>query len=225
MTVLWYKNFLETRTRFGMGVLICVLEFYTLHSRSPSAGQITNAFATWWILISIFSASTGIKTQAGGFAPAKGLHGSTYFTLSLPVSRATLFGVRTAIGLFEMAFIIVIGNCSLWALFPALHAGNTLLTAAASGLATFACCLSFYFISAMMAIFLDHQWQLYGGVAVVWFFWWLTRDVQNRFNVFATLGAPALVTHAIPWEAIGVSVVAAAVLYSVTLRIIETREF
>jgi hypothetical protein len=223
--MLWYKNFLETRQRLGFAVLWYALEVYALHRGSPKAGQITSAFATLWILSSVFSASTGIKTQAGGFAPAKGLHGSTYFTLSLPVSRATLFGVRTAIGLLEMAIIMVAATCSLWASFPALHDGNTLLTAAASGLATFACCLTFYFISAMMAIFLDPQWQLYGGVAIVWFCWWLTRDVQNRFNVFSTLGAPALVTHNIPWEAIAVSVVAAAILCSVTLRMIETHEF
>lgn len=223
--MLWYKNLLETRSRLCFAVFWYALEVYALHRGSPNAAQITTAFATLWILSSIFSASTGVKTQAGGFSPAKGLHGSTHFTLSLPVSRATLFGVRTAVGLIEMAVIIVAANCSLWAFFPSLHAGNTLWSAVASGLAVFACCLSFYFVSAILAIYLDHMWQLYGGVALVWFCWYLMRDIPNRFNVFPALGISALVTHTIPWEGIGVSVTAAAILYSITLRLIEAREF
>jgi len=223
--MLWYKSLLETRSRMAFAVFWYALEVYALHKGSPKAAQITLSFATLWILSAVFSASTGVKTQAGGFSPAKGLHGSTHFTLSLPVSRATLFRVRTAVGLIEMAIIIVAANCSLWAFFPQLHADNTLWTAAASGLAVFACCLSFYFISALMAIYLDPQWQLYGGAAIVWGCWYLMRDIPNRFNFFPAVGIPALITHTIPWEAIGVSVAAAAILYAITVRLIETHEF
>ena len=42
-------------------------------------------------------AGAGIKTQAA-FQTVKGLHGSTYFTLSLPVSRFRLLAIRAGIG-------------------------------------------------------------------------------------------------------------------------------
>ena len=224
--MLWYKNWLETRWRVAFAVGLYSLEMFAMYRGGRQPEKVALTFAMLWIITSVFSAGTGIKTQSAYLATTKGVHGSTDFTLSMPVSRTTLFGIRTTLGLLQMAVVIVAANFSLWVIFPFLHANNSLLMAIESGLSIFACCLSFYFLSALLALFFDPQWQMYAGVAVVGLAWWYTRDIHSNLNFFNALGTGApLVTHTIPWPAIATSIAIGTILCVATLRIIETREF
>jgi len=228
--MLWHKNWLELRWRLAFIVIMYALQLYAVYrnagNRPGVVAAMTGAFAYLWILTAVMAAGTGIKTQSANLSAAKGLHGSTYFTLSLPVSRSDLFGIRTIMGVLQMAVVIVLANCGLWALFPALHAGTTLGSAVEYGLAIFVCCLGFYFFSALLAVFLDPMWWLYGGLLAIGICWWLTRNIESGLNVFRALqqGAP-LITHTIPWPAMGTSLAISLILFLFTLRVIQTREF
>ena len=113
--------------------------------------------------VPILLAGAGINTQPA-FQATKGLHGSTLFTLSLPVSRFRLLAVRASLGWFEMAVALGAWNCGVWFLFP-------ILRAATSGLEVFeyagtlvVCASGLYSISLLLATFLDDLWQLYGSM-------------------------------------------------------------
>ena len=198
--MLWYKNWLEIRWRAAFSVVMYALQLYAVYknggNRPASAAAMTGAFAYLWILTAVMAAGTGIKTQSANLTAAKGLHGSTYFTLSLPVSRSDLFGIRTIMGVVQMAVIIVLANCGLWAMHPALHGNTTLGDAAGYGLAVFICSLVFYFFSALLAVFMDPIWWLYGGSGAIGICWWLTRGVRSSLNVFQALQQRAPPDHA-----------------------------
>jgi len=222
--MLWYKNWIETRWRIAFSVGMYALMMFSAYKNAGKT--LFDTFSLLWIITAVFAAGTGIKTQSANLAAMKGLHGSTYFTLSLPVSPATLFGARTLFGLTQMAVIIVIANCSLWALFPFLKTSSTLGYAAMNGITIFACCVCFYFLSALLAVFLDAQYQMYGTFLLTGICWWPIRDVESGFNFFRALGPAApLVTHTIPWLAVATSITVGAILYFAILRIIQTREF
>ncbi len=227
--MLWYKNWLETRWRLAFAVAIYSAELILMRGRVIAATNLVIALgglSFLWIFSSVMFAGTGIKTQSAGLSTMKGLHGSTYFTLSLPVSRSTLFGVRTILGLTQLGLTVVIVHVALWADIPILRAGTTATDALRYGLATFACCLVFYCLSALLAVYLDSSWQLYGSMLAIGGSWWLTRNFQSDFNLFRVLreGNP-LLTHRIPWPAMTISFAISAILLVVTLKVIQTQEF
>jgi len=69
----------------------------------PSVEAARNLMVTisfFLIFTPVYLAGTGIKTQSG-FQAMQGIHGSMYYTLSLPVSRFRLLGVRAAFGFWK----------------------------------------------------------------------------------------------------------------------------
>ena len=115
--MLWMKGWFETRIRFLiliMGTLI-VSAVASADSASKASIAAQQLEATTLIGVSVVAsillAGAGIKTQPGGFRPSRGLHGSMYYTLSLPVTRSRLFGVRVSLGLAQTAVIHVLA-CS-----------------------------------------------------------------------------------------------------------------
>ncbi|HEX4276161.1 MAG TPA: hypothetical protein VHZ74_12440 [Bryobacteraceae bacterium] len=225
--MLWYKYWLETRWRL---VLVLVVFGLPLFAASRNAGatvaNLTASISVLWIVTASMTAGTGIKTQSATLGTVKGLHNSTYFTLSLPVRRSTLFGIRTIVGLSVMLVAMLVTSCGICLVLGSAKADVTLAEAVGIGLAMFVCCLAFYFMSSLLSIYLDAQWQLYGSMLVAGIGWWLTRSIHSPFNLYRPFGeALPFVTHIVPWEAMVTSVAVAAVLIVVTLRIIETREF
>jgi hypothetical protein len=128
--MLWYKAWLETRfgLAFLFGLYTLVWLVASTGARLAPANQapkpqelafLADAFAFPFIAAAISLAGTGIKTPSGGFQnQVKGLHGSTLYTLSLPVSRLKLVGIRATVGLLETAVVIVVFTLVGWWLFP-----------------------------------------------------------------------------------------------------------
>ena len=109
--MLWYKGWLETRFRilFMLFYAVFPIPLFTLTvpaanpahpaSLAAVAGSL-GFFAFYYSIIPLMLAGSGIKTQAD-LQPRKGLHGSMYFTLSLPVSRFRLFATRAGLGMLR----------------------------------------------------------------------------------------------------------------------------
>lgn len=100
--MLWYKGWLETRFRLlftlGIATLILVLQ-YSARNAAPPPGGKSAAFGlvmvgspTLVLLLCAMLGGAGVVTQPS-LQATKGLHGSTLFTLSLPVSRLRLLAV------------------------------------------------------------------------------------------------------------------------------------
>jgi hypothetical protein len=230
--MLWYKFWLETRWRLAFSVTMYVLQMFAVysnmakHSKPPDASAVLGTLNYVWWLTAIFAAANGIKTQSSGISPMKGLHGSTYFTLTLPISRFQLFSSRALYGIVQMLLVVTSACAATWALFPALRDSSTLGEALLCGVIFTVCSLGFYFLSTLLSIFLDAQWQIYGSLVAIGGVWWLVRGYQSDLNVFRVFRDSApLVTHTIPWMAMLVSVWIGLILFVAAAREIERREF
>src|SRR5579863_7446624 len=130
--MLWHKGWLETRFRLlfalGFGASYCIAIHAIKAPDGPSVGKpilgvaimMTIAVAAFSIMLS----GAGIATQPS-FQATKGLHGSTLFTLSLPVSRFQLLATRACLGWLESALAIGIFCYGLWLRFPTLKSAVT----------------------------------------------------------------------------------------------------
>jgi hypothetical protein len=146
--MLWYKSWLETRWRFVIGLALLVLsacstvvmypEVLKLMPLAPKVdpdGEIGRrvveaiqlardyqgyVWSQWfrqnmtqqWGLFAVLLGTGGLLAQASG--------GGGLFTLSLPVSRSRLLGVRAATGLAELLVLAVIPSLVLPVLSPAV---------------------------------------------------------------------------------------------------------
>lgn len=144
--MLWYKSWLETRWRFliGLGLLmlsaISIVLVYpevvrllpavpTMDLSGEIGRRITEAMelardyrgyvwsqwfgqnmSTMWVLFAVLLGTGGLLSQASG--------GGTLFTLSLPVSRHRLLGIRAATGLAELLVLAVVPSLLLPLLSP-----------------------------------------------------------------------------------------------------------
>src|SRR5208282_4405714 len=128
--MLWHKGWLETRfmTLFMLAFSVFpVALFLAVPHPANSAPQVSVAQAEsvfsfnalYYSIVPLFLAGSGIKTQS--VRMKKGLHGSMYFTLSLPVSRFRLFATRAGLGMLETVGVLAVAPCAVWIIFPALR--------------------------------------------------------------------------------------------------------
>jgi len=176
--MLWFKGWLETRPR--VAILSCLVAFVLARAwmkgtdSLPASAPLNGVLSIIWVGFAVMLAGDGIRTQSGSISQtSKGLVGSTHFTLSLPVSRFMLVATRTAVGLGQMLVLMTIAFCAAWVFVPAFHARTTLAEAVEYGAATFACTLSFYFISTIASVFLDYTWQIFGSLIAIFSLRWL----------------------------------------------------
>ena len=229
--MLWLKGWLETRWRFLFLLAVPLAAFvapYTGGVNSPQeAGSMMRAMSFLWLLPALVLGGAGIKTQSA-FRATKGLHGSMHYTLSLPVSRFRLVVVRAGIGLFETAVVILVVCCAAWALFPLVRASSTPADLSEFVLSAFVCTTGFYALSVLFATFLDDMWQVWGSMIAIGLLRWLTIRFPPppSVDVFRAMGAASpLVTHTMPWIAMGVSLAIAAILFLAALKIVQAREY
>jgi ABC-2 type transport system permease protein len=118
--MLWYKAWLETRTRFlialtGMTVL-CAWRVYDLNHQAPSWATLNYYYFTlrsghellnfmWLIAVTLL--------MMGGLLQEKS-NGSISFTLALPESRARLMAVRIGAGLLEAAALLTVPCAAIY---------------------------------------------------------------------------------------------------------------
>ena len=146
--MLWYKAWLETRWRFAIGLAILLLSVTgtvlayprvvkllplvpsidagnEVGRRIKEIGDLSRSYGGYiwaqWVrqnmtqTLSLFAAllgTGGLLSQASG--------GGALFTLSLPVSRGRLMGVRAATGLIELLALAVIPSLTVPLLSPAV---------------------------------------------------------------------------------------------------------
>ena len=229
--MLWHKGWLETRYRllFALGF---VGLFQALQYRNGATPQSIFAFVQFTVPVLVVMTysllgGAGIATQPSLVA-SKGIHGSTLFTLSLPVSRLRLMSVRAAIGWLEGIGVIGVLCCTLWLLCPALRAmvgPGTMIQYAAT---LIACGSAIYFVSVLLGTFFDDQWRTWGTMLTCGGLWWLsTHTALPVFvDIFRGMGKGSpLITHTMPWNAILFSVLLAAVLFFAALKVLRAREY
>lgn len=229
--MLWYKSWLETRFRMvmvlGFFVVLMVASGRTGPSYAARERFLTVLTPLIWAMFSVMLAGAGIKTQSI-FQTTKGLHGSMYFTLSMPVSRLRLLAVRAGLGILEIAGVIATGTLAIWATFPILRPLFTRSDTVEFFFASVVCASSFYFISVFFATFLDDLGQIWiSFIAVLSLRFLLTTfHVPPSLNVFEAMGdSSPLFTHTLPLASMGVSLAVAAILFLASLKVVQMREY
>jgi len=234
--MLWFRAWLETRSRvvftlvwlsFFIGVLASAGRGNGAVSDIDAVGRLLNIMAFPWIFVPVWLAGSGVRTQPGfGRNATRGVHGSTYFTLSLPVTRARLLMVRGAMGLLETAAVILVMGAALWMLFPPVR--TTPIDGVQHLLVVFVCGLAFYGLSVLTATLLDDTWHMWSSTLVILVLWAppVRRLLPPAFDVFRPLAdASPLLTHTLPWTAMAVSVVAGGAFVLAALTVVKAQEY
>ena len=232
----WYKGWLETKFKLllMLGCMVFYLGVFYLmrtHAAPPGAkpasvfGLTATAFAT---LLYTWLAGAGINTQPS-FQATKGLHGSTLFTLSLPVSRLRLLTVRASIGWLEMAGAIFAWCYGCWLILPVVKGSVSAVDLFQYAAALIVCASSLYFLSVLLGTFLDDQWRMGITLMASGALWMLCSYVHLPASVDvvrAILGESSpLVAHTMPWTAMLFSVLLATVFSLAAVKIVQLREY
>ncbi|HEY1755057.1 MAG TPA: hypothetical protein VGG72_06645 [Bryobacteraceae bacterium] len=235
--MLWYKGWLETRWKLLMALAMAALfvvvdSFAGAKGPPPPAARAVAGFvqmgASFVVVVYSWLAGAGIVTQPS-FQATKGIHGSTLFTLSLPVSRFHLLAVRAGLGWLEMAGAIGLYCWGMWLTLPAAVGLVTAMEMFEYAAALIACASSFYFLSALLATFLDDLWRVWGGMIAYGALWLLSSYVRVPASlniVRAMIGeASPLRAHKMPWTPMAFSLGLSVILFCGALKIVRAREY
>jgi ABC-2 type transport system permease protein len=234
--MLWYKAWLETRSRFlialvGSVALCSRLVIIFLRKEAPTQlGQVLHAthetLAGVWLL-----AVTLI--MMGGLLREKAV-GSSSFTLSLPVSRLRLMSVRIAIGLAEAILLAILPWIAM--LFSAKVAGKTPVIAQA-GIHVFLLLgggVLFLAASFLISSFVEGEYTapIVSCGAIIMLAYLMSDDKFLPYSPWAFMRGSeyfhwrtAQFVGPIPWIHAGVLVAIAALMTLVSIKLIQWRDF
>jgi hypothetical protein len=229
--MLWKKGWYETRTRLLIVLaLVVIIAVLAMSPGPPGAGSgpLVGATTIPAMFAALLLAGAGVKTQLGGLQRSKGLHGSMYYTLSLPVKRTRLFNVRVSLGLAETAGILVLTWSALWLVNPAIRLSATPFDMFKQGVVTFFCVTVVYSLGVFFAAFLDDVYQHWATIfTVVGTFVILNRvPLPASMQTFLVLSlASPLNTHTLPWTAMAVLLGLSGMLLLIALKIVRSLEY
>jgi F0F1-type ATP synthase membrane subunit c/vacuolar-type H+-ATPase subunit K len=233
--MLWYKAWLETRWRFAFLVgSILVVWLAPLWISSTGVPPGVPAAKQWmglqlgsvllYIFTAIYLAGSGINSQTL-YAATSGFHGSMLFTLSLPVSRRRLLFVRAGLGALLTCILV------------AIMAGYILLrrpeaTSALQSLVyltrAIVCTMPVYALSVLVACVLDEMWQ-FMSACFVWVAVFLLQarvEVVSRVSPLRGMSLNCYpITAPMPWAPVAVSLVLTGVLLSLSVLVLQRKDY
>jgi hypothetical protein len=229
--VLWKKGWYETRIRLlFVSAVVVVIAVLAMDPAPAAAGSGPLVVATTIpaMLAALLLAGGGVKTQLGGLQRSKGLHGSMYYTLSLPVTRARLFSVRVLMGLAEIAVVQVLMFSAIWLVQPAIRVNPALSDMFKHVVAAFCCVTAMYSLGVFFASFLDEVYQHWATIFTVVG----TIAILSRVPLPASMDAllvlslaSPLNTHTMPWIAMAVLLGLSGMLLLIALKIVRSLEY
>jgi hypothetical protein len=233
--MLWYKSWLETQFRllFTLGLVgfWLIVSFSIRSIAAPPGAKPAAMFAfmatTQMVVIYTWLAGAGIATQPA-FQEMKGLYGSTQYTLSLPVSRFRLLAVRAGIGWLEMTAATAMFCGGMWLVVPVVRGSATAMEMFEYVVVLVACTSSLYFLSVLLATFLDEMWRMKGSMIAFGALWLLSNfaPLPASVDIIRAMGdGSPLVTHTLPWTAMAFSLGLSAILFFAALKIVRLKEY
>jgi len=237
--MLWYKAWLETRTRFLIGFCgTTVLATWSIHNQVKDALPTSGISYYYFVLQRCHELLTFLWMIAmtmlmmGGLVREKAV-GASSFTLALPVSRRRLVWTRIAVGLAESSVMAVVAWTAMF--LTAITAGKPLeVTQATSHVAMMLGGGMVFFATAVLSSSLlegEYTAPLVAfGVAAAAAFGMNDLPLRDYSpwhtmfagNLLARRGIPAT---GVPWPLIGGFLVLAGMLLFASAKVVERREF
>ena len=175
--MLWYKNWLETRSRFFFNLVVWPgFMFLLLHGELKGPDAILDFSLLAVVVLCIFAslAGSGVRTQAGYLTMMLNTK-STVYTLSLPVSRKRLLLARSAIGLLESIVLSLLCTVVyIWGL--QLRGRGIHFEAAGAVLAIVSFGIALYFANTFFSTFLGESVYVYMGWIVIFVYFYSARS-------------------------------------------------
>lgn len=250
--MLWYKSWLETRWRFliGLVLLMCsaafaVVTYPAVLERLPLAASVDiggavgqqirevvelareyRGYIWWqwfrqtlretWTVFAVLLGSGGLLSQSAG--------GAALFTLSLPVSRRRLLGVRAATGLAELFVLALVPALMIPALSPVIGQSYSVADALVHAICLFVAGAAFFSLAFLLSTVFSDVWRpalIAIAVAYLLFFAEQATAGQSRLGFFRVMTAQEYFRAGeLPWAGLLASAAASmAMLYASTVNI------
>jgi hypothetical protein len=250
--MLWYKSWLETRWRFviGLVVLVCsgagvVLWYPEVVKRLPLAATVDlNGFGgrqiregaelareyrgyVWWewfrqslretwTIFAVLLGTGGLLSQTSG--------GAALFTLSMPVSRTRLLGVRAATGLAELLVLAIVPALVVPLFSPAIGQTYSAWDALVHGVCLFIAGTVFFSLAFLLSTVFSDVWRpaaITLALSYVLSFGEQASAGMSRFGILRIMSAQSYFRGGeLPWFGLLAAMMAsAAMLYAATVNI------
>jgi hypothetical protein len=249
--MLWYKSWLETRWRFVIGLVLLMCSAASTVFTYPQVVGLLSGMATpelggalgqrvretlelsrdyrgyvWsqafrqnllqmWALFAVLIGTGGLLSQGSG--------DGTLFTLSLPVSRNRVIGIRAATGLAELLALAFVPALLLSVLSPAIGQTYGIGDALIHGACLFVAGAVFFNLAILLSTLFSGVWRpllIALGVATVLGLFDLAMGDRSRFSVFGVMSAESYFRgRGLPWLGLLASAAAsAAMLYGAVIN-------
>jgi hypothetical protein len=255
--MLWYKSWLETRWRFVIGLALlmfsaagAVLAYPRVMSLLPlvptfqvggelgrrirEAAELMRDYRGYlwsqWLRQSMMQMTTLFAALLGtGGLLSQGSGGGALFTLSLPVSRHRLLGVRAATGLAELLALAIVPPLLLPVLSPAVGQTYAVQDALVHGACLFVAGAVFFSLASLLSTVFSDVWRpilIVCFAAIALAICEPFVPVLSRHSIFSVMNGEVYFRRAgVPWLGLLASgAVSAAMLYA-AIRNVARQDF
>jgi hypothetical protein len=229
--MLWYKSWLETRWRFLIALVLLILSAASTVLAYPQvvkllplvptldvSGEIgrrvvesvelartyrgyvwsqwfVQNFPQQWALFAVLLGTGGLLSQASG--------GGALFTLSLPVSRSRLLGVRAVTVLSQLLVLGIVPSLAVSLLSPAIGETYGIGDALVHAACLFVAGTVFFSLTFLLSTVFTDVWRpaliVLCGMAALGVFEYAVRDL-SRYSVFRVMSAEVYFRgEGVPW--------------------------
>jgi hypothetical protein len=253
MNMLWYKSWLETRWRFLIGLVLLIFSALStvftypqvlkllpmvpehlngeIGRRIREAAELARDFrgyvwSDWfrqnlpekWTLFAVLIGTGGLLAHSSG---------GTLFTLSMPVSRKRLLGVRTATGLVELFVLAFVPSLLIPLFSPAIGQHYGFGSAVIQSACLFIAGSVFFSLAALFSTMFTDIWRpllIALGAAIVISL--IEQAPQVPFGIFHVMHGESYFRHgALPWVGLLASAALSVALQYSAMVNITRRDF
>jgi len=252
--MLWYKSWLETRWRFLIGLALFVLSAGGIVIAYPQVMKLLSSTSEldtsgplgqrikegvelardfrgyiWsqWFRQNLVQMATLFAIILGSGGPYA--HRSELFTLSLPVSRQRLVGVRAGAGLAELLVMVVVASLVIPLMSPGVGQSYGVGSALMHALCAFIASAAFFSLATLLSTSFSDIWRplliACAAAVVLWLADQVLRDL-SPYSIFTLMnGEKYFRSGQLPWVGLVVAAsLSSAMLYGAVVNI-ERRDF
>ena len=251
--MIWYKAWIETRTRFfvGLALLVCsaagivlawpkVMDLLPMAANMPMDGDLgrkvraaielsrdyrSYVWSQWFAKnLSMLGVLFAALLGTGSILSQRG---GVLFTLSLPVSRSRALFTGAGVGLAELLSIVMAASLTVPLLSPAVGNHYALGDALIHGICLFTVAAVFYSLALLLSTEFGDLWRpLLLTLAIPLALAVIAEVTGSSIGIFRWMSAEAFFrTGSLPWAGLVISVAASVAMLALSSANIARKDF